>query len=106
MNLELNKATKRNTQCHWVSLAGVRMLFSYSTVVAFQAQGKSFCRRNDWGPTTGRHMNETGVRTWTEVADEKTFENMIDLALHDSIRNTWLAAIGVEPHYSLEEVTA
>ena len=32
--------------------------FSYRTVVAFQAPGGPIIvHRNDWGPTTGRHLN-------------------------------------------------
>ena len=32
--------------------------FSYQTLVAFRALGDdTVCRKNEWGPTTGRHLN-------------------------------------------------
>lgn len=41
-----------------VGVGGLTIWFSYQTPVAFQDDGKIvFCRRNDWGPTTGKHLN-------------------------------------------------
>ena len=38
--------------------AGIKMWFSYDTMIAFQADGEpQFVRENSWGPTTGRHLN-------------------------------------------------
>lgn len=31
--------------------------FSYHTPVAFRVNGAIVCRQNDWGPTTGKHLN-------------------------------------------------
>lgn len=32
--------------------------FSYDTLIAFRGpSGKRFVRENDWGPTTGKHLN-------------------------------------------------
>ena len=31
--------------------------FSYETPIAFQSFGQIFIRENDWGPTTGKHLN-------------------------------------------------
>jgi hypothetical protein len=31
--------------------------FSYKTPVAFQTNSTFACRVNDWGPTTGKHLN-------------------------------------------------
>lgn len=37
--------------------AGVRMWFSYETLIAFQVDGgKQYVRENDWNVTTGRHL--------------------------------------------------
>ena len=44
--------------CLMVELGPVRVWFSYTTPVGFQVDGH--CRvvhKNDWGPTTGRHLN-------------------------------------------------
>lgn len=31
--------------------------FSYKTLVAFRKGGRTYVRQNDWGPTTGKHLN-------------------------------------------------
>lgn len=37
--------------------AGIKMWFSYKTMIAFQADGcLQIVRENEWGPTTGRHL--------------------------------------------------
>lgn len=40
-----------------VSVGGVDVWFSYSTPVAFRTNGKQVVRQNDWGSTTGKHLN-------------------------------------------------
>lgn len=38
--------------------SGLSIWFSYQTPVAFQVLGESLViRQNDWGPTTGKHLN-------------------------------------------------
>lgn len=52
--------SNRNTQS-WAFQAGpIEMYFSYRTCVAFRdpATGRLLVCENDWGPTTGRHLNE------------------------------------------------
>jgi hypothetical protein len=51
--------------CLVVQIAGVTVWFSYQTPVAFQADGPRVVRENDWGPTTGKHLNwiDGGVRS-------------------------------------------
>ena len=44
--------------CMVVTLAGVTVWYSYETPVAFQTCGQPrVVRTNDWGPTTGKHLN-------------------------------------------------
>ena len=31
--------------------------FSYNTIIAFRDNGHFVVRENDWGPTTGKHLN-------------------------------------------------
>lgn len=31
--------------------------YSYRTCIAFKASGKTVIRENEWGPTTGKHLN-------------------------------------------------
>jgi hypothetical protein len=40
-----------------VNLPEATLWFSYRTLVAFSVNGISTVRRNDWGPTTGKHLN-------------------------------------------------
>ena len=40
-----------------VSVGGVDVYFSYRTPVAFRVNGRLVVRENEWGPTTGKHLN-------------------------------------------------
>lgn len=40
-----------------VEIGRLTLYFSYQTVVAFNYKGELVIRENDWGPTTGRHLN-------------------------------------------------
>lgn len=39
------------------SFPDLEVYFSYKTPVAFRAGGRLVVRQNDWGPTTGKHLN-------------------------------------------------
>lgn len=42
-----------------VQANGITYWFSYETCIAFQGlDGPLTVRKNDWGPTTGKHLNE------------------------------------------------
>ena len=71
-----------------VSIGDLDLYFSYDTVVAFRTpQGGFFVRENDWGPTTGKHLN------WIDGGDKKgrlspgEFDDMLKsiLKLHNLI---------------------
>lgn len=40
-----------------VHIDGLDLYFSYETCIAFHGDGKLVIRENDWGPTTGKHLN-------------------------------------------------
>lgn len=41
-----------------IEIAGQELYFSYDTLIAFRGEnGRIIVRRNDWGPTTGKHLN-------------------------------------------------
>lgn len=45
--------------CLVVTMLNVRVWFSYQTPIAFQVDGKPrVVRKNEWGPTTGKHLNQ------------------------------------------------
>ena len=43
--------------CLCFIMGGIDVYFSYKTPVAFRHKGKLIVRENDWGPTTGKHLN-------------------------------------------------
>lgn len=43
--------------CLRVQVAGRTLYFSYQTLVAFEGRTGRVVRENDWGPTTGKHLN-------------------------------------------------
>ncbi len=40
-----------------VAVGPVSLWFSYRTVIAIRGDGPTFVRENDWGATTGKHLN-------------------------------------------------
>ena len=79
--------------CLVVEMNGVTVWFSYQTPVAFRVQGKGLVvRQNDWGPTTGKHLNfidgghrggrvnaEEFEKQWkTQVLDKSTDNRVIN----------------------------
>ena len=47
----------KGTEGHVLELGPITIYFSYATPIAVYGSGKRFIRENDWGPTTGRHLN-------------------------------------------------
>ena len=71
------KATSRSTPCYWIKVAGVELLISYETIVAVFVHGHCARRGKDWGPTTERHLKETGCRDFP-VMEEKEFNEHVE----------------------------
>lgn len=44
---------------------GFELFYSYETIVAFNGRAGLKVRKNDWGPTTGKHLN------WIDGGDSK-----------------------------------
>lgn len=65
------------------------LYFSYCTLIAFRHHDKLFVRENQWGPTTGKHLNAIDggrkqARLTTE-AFETAFADCCN-AIHDESR--------------------
>lgn len=60
----------RNTKTFQLDIFGVGLLVSYETVVAADYKGTKIRRRNEWGPTTMRHMSEANVKGYVEMEQE------------------------------------
>lgn len=46
------------TPAHVVTIPNLELFFSYETCVAFRTSSELFCCENDWGSTTGKHLNQ------------------------------------------------
>lgn len=81
MNVRLSKGSRRNTQCHIVEVGAHTYYFSYQTCVAYCGPAWPKCVRihNHWGPTTGRHMSDMGVKQW-EILPDEVFEEVLTKA--------------------------
>lgn len=42
---------------HNIECDGVLVWFFYETMIAFAVGSRIFCRHNEWGNTTGKHLN-------------------------------------------------
>ena len=62
-----------------VSQRGLDVWYSYATPIAFRKNGRIVMRRNDWGPTTGKHMNVIGIPKEDRL-DSQTFEDALKIA--------------------------
>jgi len=63
--------------CLKVETPGLTVWFSYQTPVAFETPSKPrVVRRNDWGPTTGKHLNAIDGGDKKSRVDGQTFERL------------------------------
>lgn len=84
--ISLQPGTDRNTKAHIVTLNDVYDFFiSYQTVVGIRFPSGRYRLPNTWGPTTGRHINEMGIRDYEEVGDEVFDKKMNEIAFFEKI---------------------
>jgi hypothetical protein len=80
----LTKGSRRRTECYVVTVGSAEVFFSYETPIGVIGVGRggervAVRRKNVWGPTTGRHMNEMGLRgAVREIEDEAEFAEILD----------------------------
>lgn len=70
MNISLTNPTGRKTEARIVTLDNKEFFFSYRTCIGVRGcfEGKHIKQRlENTGPTTGRHMNELGIRDFEVV---------------------------------------
>lgn len=84
INVNLHEATDRKTPCHWVTVGGVSMLFSYRTIMAFRGMGKCYRREDGISVTTRKHLHETGCADYPKLDDE-AFQDTLQRALCEGI---------------------
>ena len=71
MEIRLEKGTHRNTQAHIVRINQHTLYFSYETCIAYEGPLGRFRLENSWGPTTGRHINEMGLKDLPIILDQE-----------------------------------
>lgn len=64
-----------------ISVGSVDLRFSYRTVISFRGPGEpSFVTRcNDWGPTTGKHLNYCQPDKTLRVSGQEFEERLTDM---------------------------
>jgi hypothetical protein len=83
-HIKLRAATNRKTPCHWVTIMGVQVLFSYGTAMAFVTREGSFRREDGISSVTKRHLDET--QTWSfDKLEDDAFELALDRAVVSEI---------------------
>jgi hypothetical protein len=66
-------------------LGPLTVWFSYRTPVAFQkGHADRVVRRNEWGPTTGKHLNAIDGGNKADRVDGDTFGRLLNEALRGS----------------------
>jgi hypothetical protein len=65
-----------------VDVGPLAIWFSYTTPVAFQLDGRArVVRQNQWGPTTGKHLNWIDGNSHKSRVTSDEFERLFDEAL-------------------------
>ena len=69
--ISITNPTGRNTECRAVHIGDTTLFFSYETLIGFDTLNEedeivAFRVSNAWGPTTGRHFNDCGLKHATE----------------------------------------
>lgn len=59
---------------------GATLVYSYETLVGLRCDSGDYKRQNVWGPTTGKHMNRSGLQAAKQVMPEE-LENFAALAV-------------------------
>lgn len=61
MRVSVDHPNDRPNFCR-INMGSVTLWFSYQTCIAYQLPGEAWptVRENDWGPTTGKHLNMVG----------------------------------------------
>lgn len=75
--MRLFNPTGRNTECRILAWNKTVLYFSYETCIAIDTKnGKRLRLANTWGPTTGRHFDESGCSDFTRVS-QATFDRVL-----------------------------
>ena len=71
-----------------VEIGSLTIWFSYETTIAFQSFGQIFIRENDWGPTTGKHINYIDTDKKRRLSSLQ-FERLLKLVNLSTTEKRW-----------------
>ena len=74
--IKLEKTGKQN--CTSVKIGAVELFFSYETLIGVSGTGYAMTGKarveNTWGPTTGKHINQFGLKEAPVVSHDRLNE--------------------------------
>ena len=68
-----------------ISIKDLKLYFSYDTIVAFYIKGELTVRKNEWGSTTGKHLNWIDGGTKESRIDGVEFLVKLSKAIEENI---------------------
>ena len=78
--MRLYNPTGRQTQARVAIIKDVLYFFSYETCIAAEGTFDGVHQRvriaNSWGPTSGRHFKELGVKDW-KILEDQDFDDLV-----------------------------
>lgn len=86
-NINHSSPPQYTGQARSIHIGHVNLYFSYDTLIGYSYMGERLRRHNDWGPTTGRHINLLSIRDFEEV-DEENLELHVTAALAEQCTKT------------------
>ena len=70
--LTFRHASSRDTKAYVIYLGQHKFYISYETIVGYKDMGGDGVRlKNEWGPTTGRHIREMGISDFPIVSEDE-----------------------------------
>lgn len=80
--MRISMSTYCNNKARCLELGTMRFYFSYDTCIAMSYNGERIRLDNTWGPTTGKHINQLGVREF-KVVDDTQFAEAVHAAVRE-----------------------
>ncbi len=65
-----SESYKKRHASKWKDDKGIYYYKSYNTIIAFEVDGMITARENDWGPTTGKHLNWISSKKYRLPSDK------------------------------------
>lgn len=70
MNIQIS-FIDNTRKAFWIRIENTLMYFSFHTMIGVEAAGQQLRRHNEWGMTTGRHINKLGIRQFKEAEEHE-----------------------------------